>query len=125
MNCGHGVRAAPPAVLPAGVRSSHDIRLSVDLDAGVAIESIASSSLRLVRRADPALEHQIIELSIAHHVLTQLTAFVAGELLWQRRYPSPGGSADRRSVGSVALAGSEIVIATRDGKLFGLDAPGR
>jgi outer membrane protein assembly factor BamB len=42
-----------------------------------------------------------------------------GELLWQRRYA--GASADRRSVGSVALAGSEVVIATRDGKLFGLD----
>lgn len=36
--------AVAPAVLPAGVRSSHDIRLSVDLDAGVAIEGIASSS---------------------------------------------------------------------------------
>lgn len=42
-----------------------------------------------------------------------------GELLWQRRYA--GASADRRSVGSVALAGSEVVIATRDGELFGLD----
>jgi Ca-activated chloride channel family protein len=42
-----------------------------------------------------------------------------GELLWQRRHA--GAPADRRSVGSVALAGSEIVIATRDGKLFGLD----
>ena len=42
-----------------------------------------------------------------------------GELLWQRRYP--GAPADRRSVGSVALAGSEVVISTRDGKLFGLD----
>src|SRR5213078_624890 len=41
-----------------------------------------------------------------------------GEPLWQRRYP---GASDRRSVGSVALAGSEVVIATRDGKLFGLD----
>jgi len=41
-----------------------------------------------------------------------------GELLWQRRDP---GASDRRSVGSVALAGSEIVLATRDGKLFGLD----
>jgi Ca-activated chloride channel family protein len=41
-----------------------------------------------------------------------------GELLWQRRYP---GAADRRSVGSVALAGSQVVIASRDGKLFGLD----
>lgn len=42
----------------------------------------------------------------------------SGELLWQRRAP---GAADRRSVGSVALAGSEVVIATRDGVLFGLD----
>ncbi len=42
-----------------------------------------------------------------------------GELLWQRRYA--GAPADRRSVGSVALAGSEVVIATRDGQLFGLD----
>ncbi|HEX3475117.1 MAG TPA: PQQ-binding-like beta-propeller repeat protein [Kofleriaceae bacterium] len=42
-----------------------------------------------------------------------------GELLWQRRYT--GASADRRSVGSVALAGSEVVIAARDGTLFGLD----
>lgn len=44
-----------------------------------------------------------------------------GELLWQRRYSPPGGTADGRSVGSVALAGSEVVIATRDGTLFGLD----
>ena len=43
---------------------------------------------------------------------------VTGERLWQRRQPGP---ADRRSVGSVALAGSEVVIATRDGTLFGLD----
>ena len=47
------------------------------------------------------------------------TDAATGELVWQRRYP--GASADRRSVGSVALAGSEVVIATRDGKLFGLD----
>lgn len=47
-----------------------------------------------------------------------------GELLWQRRSPgSPGspGTVDRRTLGSVALAGSEVVIATRDGQLFGLD----
>jgi len=47
-----------------------------------------------------------------------------GDLVWQRRYPgSPGApaSSDRRSVGSVALAGSQIVVATRDGQLFGLD----
>ena len=38
--------------------------------------------------------------------------------LWQRRY---AGKEEQRSLGSVALAGSAIVVATRDGKLFGLD----
>ncbi len=42
----------------------------------------------------------------------------SGEPLWQRSY---AGKEAKRSVGSVALAGSEIVIATREGKLFGLD----
>jgi Ca-activated chloride channel family protein len=41
-----------------------------------------------------------------------------GEPLWTRRYAT---QAEHRSVGSVALAGSEIVVATRDGQLFGLD----
>ncbi|MBA3540183.1 MAG: PQQ-binding-like beta-propeller repeat protein [Deltaproteobacteria bacterium] len=43
----------------------------------------------------------------------------SGAGLWQRRYV--GSKQDRRSVGSVALAGAQIVIATRDGTLFGLD----
>jgi len=41
-----------------------------------------------------------------------------GAPLWERRY---AGKLDSRSVGSVALAGSAIVVATRDGQLFGLD----
>ncbi len=41
-----------------------------------------------------------------------------GEPLWHRRY---AGDADRRAIGSVAVAGSNVVFATRDGKLFGLD----
>lgn len=41
-----------------------------------------------------------------------------GAPLWTRRYP---GSADRRALGSVALAGSAVVVSSRDGKLFGLD----
>jgi Ca-activated chloride channel family protein len=41
-----------------------------------------------------------------------------GELLWQRRYAD---KQDQRSLGSVALAGSAIVVATRDGQLFALD----
>jgi outer membrane protein assembly factor BamB len=42
----------------------------------------------------------------------------SGEALWRRRYPD---LSDARSLGSVALAGSQIVVSTRDGKLFGLD----
>lgn len=41
-----------------------------------------------------------------------------GEPLWRRRYARKAGA---RSLGSVALAGSAIVVATRDGQLFGLD----
>ena len=42
-----------------------------------------------------------------------------GDPLWTRHYA--GADANARSIGSVALAGSELVISTRDGKLFGLD----
>jgi len=42
----------------------------------------------------------------------------SGEAIWHRRYP---GRADARSLGSVALAGSTIVVSSRDGKVFGLD----
>ncbi len=41
-----------------------------------------------------------------------------GEPLWQRRYAK---QPDTRSLGSIALAGSEVVVSTRDGQLFGLD----
>ena len=41
-----------------------------------------------------------------------------GSPLWERRY---AGKEAVRSVGSVALAGSAIVIATRTGQLYGLD----
>src|SRR6185503_2455508 len=40
----------------------------------------------------------------------------SGEPIWHRRYQKQG-----RSLGSVALAGSTIVVASRDGKMFGLD----
>lgn len=42
-----------------------------------------------------------------------------GEELWRRRYPGP---ADRRALGAVAVVGPAVAFATRDGKLFGLDA---
>ncbi len=41
-----------------------------------------------------------------------------GEPLWVRRYAK---AADRRSVGTVALAGPQVVISTRDGQVYGLD----
>lgn len=49
---GHGAgqrdaAAVQPTVLPAGVRSSHDISLAVELDAGVPIGDIASNSHRI------------------------------------------------------------------------------
>ncbi len=42
----------------------------------------------------------------------------SGDALWTRRYPA---SADKRSLGSVALAGSALVVSSRDGKVFGFD----
>ena len=39
--------AVQPAALPPGLRSSHDISLVVELDAGVAIEQVASASHRI------------------------------------------------------------------------------
>jgi Ca-activated chloride channel homolog len=47
------------------------------------------------------------------------TDATTGELLWHRRYAK--AAADQRALGSVALAGSQLVVATRDGTLFGLD----
>jgi Ca-activated chloride channel family protein len=46
------------------------------------------------------------------------TDAATGDPLWQRRYAK---QPDTRSLGSVALAGSQVVVATRDGQLFGLD----
>jgi outer membrane protein assembly factor BamB len=43
----------------------------------------------------------------------------SGEAIWHRRYPTTRTNA--RSLGSVALAGSTIVVSSRDGKVFGLD----
>jgi Ca-activated chloride channel family protein len=41
-----------------------------------------------------------------------------GEALWQRRW-APGP--DKRSLGTVALAGPQVVVASRTGAIFGLD----
>jgi outer membrane protein assembly factor BamB len=42
----------------------------------------------------------------------------SGEAIWHRRYLT---KSEARSLGSVALAGSTIVVSSRDGKVFGLD----
>lgn len=42
----------------------------------------------------------------------------SGTPLWQRRYAR---HPDTRSLGSVALAGAQVIVSTRDGQLFGLD----
>ena len=42
----------------------------------------------------------------------------SGEALWHRRYTKAAGT---RSLGTVALAGSTIVVSSRDGTVFGLD----
>lgn len=68
---GRDVQFAVPVVLPER-NDDHPAIATV-----WARERIAELSRRLVRRADPELERQIIELSIASRVLTQLTAFVA------------------------------------------------
>ena len=47
------------------------------------------------------------------------TDATTGELLWHHHYAK--ASANQRALGSVALAGSQLVVATRDGTLFGLD----
>jgi Ca-activated chloride channel homolog len=42
----------------------------------------------------------------------------SGEALWKRRWAA---GADQRSLGTVALAGAQVVVSTRNGDLFGLD----
>ena len=42
----------------------------------------------------------------------------SGEAIWHRRYET---KATTRALGSVALAGSTVVVSSRDGKVFGLD----
>jgi outer membrane protein assembly factor BamB len=42
----------------------------------------------------------------------------SGAPLWVRRYASGAG---KRSVGTVALAGPQVVVSTREGQLYGLD----
>lgn len=86
---GHYARGGSATVTIHGKQAGRDVRFEVpvvlperaaDHPAIATVwarERIAELSRRLIRRPDPAVERQIIELSIAHRVLTGLTAFVA------------------------------------------------
>jgi len=50
--------------------------------------------------------------------LVQASDATSGESFWTRRYAKGEG---KRSTGTVVVAGPQVVLATRDGKLFGLD----
>lgn len=86
---GHYDRAAAGTVAVRGKLGGRDVRFDVpvtlpDRDpARPAIASvwarqrIAELSRRLVRKAEPAIEHEILGLALAHHLLSPYTAFVA------------------------------------------------
>ncbi|HMG24719.1 MAG TPA: AgmX/PglI C-terminal domain-containing protein, partial [Kofleriaceae bacterium] len=103
---GHYARGGQAIVTVRGVQAGREVRFEVPVAlperAGDhpaiatvwARERIAELSRRLVRRADPEIERQIIELSIASRVLTRLTAFVAVD----RSRVTRGGAARRVAV---------------------------
>jgi len=55
--------AVQPAVLPPGTRSSHDIGLTVDLDAGVALRAVRSSSHDIVQTPGATAARETITLA--------------------------------------------------------------
>jgi Ca-activated chloride channel homolog len=110
---GRDVRFAVPVVLP---------ERAVDHPAIATVwarERIAELSRRLVRRADPELERQIIELSLASGVLTQLTAFVAVD----RSHATRGGKPVRVAV-PVEVPDAVAGIAAGGAGSFGYGASG-
>ena len=103
---GHYARAGRASVTVHGKQAGRDVAFTVPVElperapdhpaiATVwARERIAELSRRLVRKADADIEHQITALSIAHHVLTRFTAFVAVD----RSHVTAGGPARRVAV---------------------------
>jgi Ca-activated chloride channel family protein len=55
--------AVQPAVLPPETRSSHDIGLTVDIDAGVAIKNVASTSHQIVQTPGATANRTAISLA--------------------------------------------------------------
>src|SRR6185369_192164 len=86
---GHYDRAATGTAVVRGKLGGRDVRFDVpvtlpDQDAARpaiasvwARQRIAELSRRLVRKADPGLEHEILALALEHHILSPYTAFVA------------------------------------------------
>jgi hypothetical protein len=109
---GRDVRFAVPVTLPERA-DDHPAIATV-----WARERIAELSRRLVRKVDPdterQIERQIIELSIAHHVLTQLTAFVAVD----RSHATAGGPARRVAV-PVEIPDAAASVAAQGGGSYG------
>ncbi len=73
----HGTQAGRPVSLALTVELPAQDPDRPALAALWARDRIAELSRQLVRKADPDLEHQILALSLASHVLTRFTAFVA------------------------------------------------
>jgi len=64
----------------------------------------------------PVVDRGIHYVAMANEVIASDAK--SGEAIWDRRYPTKSRG---RTLGSVALAGSTIVVSSRDGKVFGLD----
>ncbi|TMQ08475.1 MAG: VWA domain-containing protein [Deltaproteobacteria bacterium] len=109
---GRAVRFEVPVALPE--RADHPAIATV-----WARERIAELSRQLIRRHDPEIERQIIELSIAHRVLTQLTAFVAVD----RSRVTRGGQAVRVAV-PVEVPDAVAGIATGGSYGYGMSGYG-
>jgi Ca-activated chloride channel family protein len=86
---GHYKRGGAGIVTVHGKQGGRDVRFDVRVElpdrdvsrpaiaAVWARQRIAELSRKLVRANDPAVEREIVELALAHHLLTRYTAFVA------------------------------------------------
>ena len=110
----------------------HEVQIVVDTESGAIIathDQVISPAIGDVPRnlndwkkvwayegARPVVSDGIRYVAMAGQV--SASDAESGELLWIRRY---AGGADQRSLGTVALAGPQVVVSTRAGQLYGLD----
>jgi Ca-activated chloride channel family protein len=90
----HGTRAGQRVSLALPVELPEHDAARPAVQAVWARERIAELSRQLVRRADSQIEHQILALSLASHVLTRFTAFVAVDT----SHATAGGAARKVAV---------------------------